>query len=141
MERAKVGTAVFIVREGRLLLQRRAGAHGIGTWSVPGGHVEFGETPEQTVIRETMEEVGVTIDSATLVAVTNDVFPESGKHYVTLWLRASGIGNETPRTTPGETSDVAWFKPDSLPSPLFTSLADLIAGKSIIPFDFRSLFA
>ncbi len=141
MDRPKVGTAVFIVRDGLLLMQRRAGPHGEGTWSVPGGHVEFGETPEETAIRETFEETGVSIRSARIVAITNDVFDESGKHYVTLWLLADGVGNETPRPLHDETSDVGWFGPDELPSPLFAPLPRLIDGGSLIPFNFRSLFA
>ena len=139
MDRAKVGTAVFIVRDGKLLMQKRAGALGIGTWSVPGGHIEFGETPEQTVIREAKEEVGVSVSSARVVAITNDVFSDLGKHYVTLWFRADGIGNEEPVALEGEVSEVGWFALDSLPSPLFAPFTTLLNGGSIIPFDFSSL--
>lgn len=141
MDRAKVGTAVFIVRNGLLLMQKRAGAHGIGTWSVPGGHIEFGETPEQTVIREAKEEVGVSIASAHIVAITNDVFEDSGKHYVTLWLRADGVGDEQLVPQEGEVSETAWFPLDALPSPLFSPFTTLLNGGSLIPFDFSSTLA
>jgi 8-oxo-dGTP diphosphatase len=139
MDRAKVGTAVFIVRDGLLLMQKRAGMHGIGTWCIPGGHIEFGEAPEQTVIREAKEEVGVSIATARIVAITNDVFHESGKHYVTLWLLADGIGDEEPVPQPGEASEVGWFPLDALPSPLFPPLENLLNGGSMIPFDPLSL--
>lgn len=46
----------------RLLLVRRAHAPGCGLWSLPGGHVEPGETDEQAVAREVFEETAVTVD-------------------------------------------------------------------------------
>lgn len=138
MERAKVGTAVLIVKDGLILLQKRVGSHGAGTWSTPGGHIEYGETPEQTVIREAKEEMGLTIDQATIVAITNDVNAGEGKHYVTLWLRASGIGDDNIILN-NESSDYGWFPLDAFPTPLFAPMADLLNGKSLIPFDLTSL--
>jgi len=45
-----------------LLLVRRAHAPGRGLWSLPGGHVEPGETDEQAVAREVLEETALTVD-------------------------------------------------------------------------------
>lgn len=46
----------------RLLLVRRAHAPGRGLWSLPGGHVEPGETDKQAVAREVLEETALTVD-------------------------------------------------------------------------------
>ncbi|MGE5309669.1 MAG: nucleotide triphosphate diphosphatase NUDT15 [Sphaerimonospora mesophila] len=70
----RVGIGVFIFRDGKFLMQQRRGSHGEGTWSIPGGHMEFGETPEQTAIREVREEIGCEIDNIRFAAVTNDFF-------------------------------------------------------------------
>lgn len=43
-ERPKVGIGVIIVRENQILLGERRSGHGAGTFSIPGGHLEFGET-------------------------------------------------------------------------------------------------
>lgn len=43
----------------RLLMVLRGRGPGVGKWSIPGGRVEPGETPEQAVVREVMEETGV----------------------------------------------------------------------------------
>ena len=52
-KQAKVGVAVLIRRGDQIVLIRRQGSHGAGTWAPPGGHIDFGETPEQCGIRET----------------------------------------------------------------------------------------
>ena len=40
----RVGVGVIVQRDGRILLGKRLGAHGEGTWALPGGHLEFGES-------------------------------------------------------------------------------------------------
>lgn len=138
-QRAQLGTGVLILKDDLLLLQKRASSHGEGTWSTPGGHIEYGETPERTAIRETEEEVGLTIGGGRIVAITNDVFENEEKHYVTLWLLAEDIGDDPIILKADETSDYGWFPLDALPSPLFLPMQTLLQGGSLIPFDLSSL--
>ena len=42
-QRVGVGCAAIIIRDGKFLMMKRAGKHGAGTWSVPGGWQEIGE--------------------------------------------------------------------------------------------------
>jgi len=65
--------------------KRHAHIH-TGHWQFPGGHLEFGETPLQCAERETLEETSLVVRAKRVVAVTNDVFAESGKHYITLFV-------------------------------------------------------
>lgn len=60
-----------IVRDevGRLLMIRRGHAPAAGLWSVPGGRIEDGETPEEAIIREVYEETGLIVGVASLVGV------------------------------------------------------------------------
>ena len=53
--------------DGRLLLIRRGHAPHAGRWSLPGGRVEAGETPEQAVEREVREETGLEVRAGALV--------------------------------------------------------------------------
>ena len=54
-----IGVGGAVVRDGRLLLVRRASRRGRGNWQLPGGFIEPDETIEQAVIREVQEEAGV----------------------------------------------------------------------------------
>lgn len=128
-ERPKVGVGVIIHRGDEILLVRRAGTHGSGTWSTPGGHLEPGETPEQCAVREAREETGVEVGDLRFRAVTNDVFGDDGKHYVTLWMEGRYRAGQAVVGAAYEMSEIGWFGWDRLPAPLFLPLQNLLAGR------------
>lgn len=65
---------------------QRLSSHGHGTWQFPGGHLEYGEDVFACAERETLEETGLVVKATKLAAVTNSVFGEVGKHYITLFV-------------------------------------------------------
>lgn len=79
--RPKVGVAVIIRKDNKILLGKRIGSHGAGTWAFPGGHLEFGETPEQCAQREVFEETGLLLENFLRHGYTNDIFNVENKHY------------------------------------------------------------
>jgi 8-oxo-dGTP diphosphatase len=118
-KRPKVGIAAFIYRDGKFLMTKRHGSHGAGAWSVPGGHLEFGESWEDCIKRETMEEVGIEIGNVQFMATTNDIFESEDKHYITIWLTADWVANEPAIGEPDKILELAWCTFDDLPQPLF----------------------
>jgi 8-oxo-dGTP diphosphatase len=58
---------------------------------LPGGHLEYGEEIFACAEREALEETGLKVRGTKLVAVTNDVFEEQGKHYITLFVRCEMV--------------------------------------------------
>ena len=114
-----------------MLLLRRQRSHGAGSWSPPGGHLDFGETVEACAIRETHEESGLRITDPRFFAITNDVFEAEGKHYITVWLRTESADGDPAVQDAAEIAEVGWFAPDRLPSPLFLSLENLMAGRGL----------
>lgn len=117
-KQVRVGVALFIWKNGKFLIYRRMGSHGAGSWSVPGGHLEVGESFEDAARRETLEEVGVTVKNIRQLAVTNDIFPED-KHYVSIWLEADWANGEPASQEPDKVLDIGWTDFANLPSPLF----------------------
>jgi 8-oxo-dGTP diphosphatase len=129
----RVGVGVLVTKGDRVLLIRRSGVHGGGTWSTPGGHLEYGESPEACAIREMREETGVEVANVRALGYTNDVFEESGLHYVTLWMAGEYLAGEATVAAPYEASEVGWYPWDALPEPLFLPLWNLVRGKSYPP--------
>lgn len=131
MSEPRVGVGIVVRRDRDLLLVRRAGSHGSGTWSTPGGHLDFGEDPAACAAREAEEETGVTLGPARFVGVTNDVFEAEGKHYVTLWFEAEHEAGDAAALADDELDAVEWFPEDALPDALFPPLLKLLAGRTI----------
>jgi len=123
-----VGVGCIVIRDGRVLLIRRHGLHGAGSWSPPGGHLGFGETPAECARRELFEETGVSVSEVTFVAITNDVFAAEDKHYLTVWMCGVPDGADGSIQAPDEVAEIGWFDVNELPSPLFLCFANLVAG-------------
>ena len=75
-----VGIGAVIISEGKIALIKRGNEPSKGKWTIPGGLVELGESPEQAVIRETKEETGLDVENPRLIDVVSNVdLDEKGK--------------------------------------------------------------
>lgn len=86
---------------------------------MPGGHLEFGESPEETAVREVREETGLNIECVRFGAVTNDIFIDDYKHYVTLWMISNWQSGEPQILEPDKFIEQKWVDFDRLPENLF----------------------
>ncbi|HEY2663734.1 MAG TPA: NUDIX domain-containing protein [Candidatus Binataceae bacterium] len=94
---------------GRVLLLRRAIEPRLGYWTFPGGYVDLGETAAQAAIRETAEEVGMTVTLGELIGVYFDL--ASPKDAIVVYLADPG---RNPPTTSPEAAQVQYFAPDQI---------------------------
>ena len=117
---------VFVFKDGKFLMAQRQGAHGAGSWSLPGGHLEFGESFEETAAREVKEETGLDIKNIRFGAVTNDYFKEENKHYITIWMLSDWAAGTAMITEPDRCAAQAWCTFDDLPEPLFLPWEQLL---------------
>jgi 8-oxo-dGTP diphosphatase len=101
--------------DGRLLLVLRGRAPSAGTWSVPGGRVEAGESDPEATAREVLEETGVRVEVGRLAGeVERDGL--GGDVYVIrdyLCRPVSGIDPSAVRAG-DDAADAAWFTPDEM---------------------------
>jgi len=117
----RVGLGVIIVnKDGKILIGRRRGSHA-QKFSIPGGHLELGETFEAGAIREIREETNLTIENPVVIAVTNNLetFREEGKHYISIVLLATRYSGELKNREPEKCEGFSWIDPNQLPEPHF----------------------
>lgn len=102
-----IGVGGAVVRDGRLLMVRRASRRGRGNWQLPGGFIEPYETIEEAVVREVQEEAGVTGRVEGVLGLRNRYDAEIGNGvYIVLLL--SPISGE-PKADGREVDDAAYF--------------------------------
>jgi len=125
-KRPKVGVGVIITKDNKILLGKRKNSHGDGTWCFPGGHLEFGESLEDCSIRETAEETGIKIKNIHFSTITNDIFKNEDKHYITIFMLADYDSGEVNLMEPEKCEKWAWFDWNKLPEPLFLPIQNLL---------------
>ena len=124
----QVGVSVIIIKDGKVLLGKRKGSHGAGTWAFPGGLIEKNEGFEQTCKREVKEETDLEIEvlNKNPVSITNDIFEKEKKHYITLFFRAKITSGKVKVLEPDKCESWEWFSWAFLPEPLFLPIKNLI---------------
>lgn len=113
-----VGVAAIVDHDERLLMIRRGGtgeyaSDGHGTWSVPGGWLEFGESPKEAAVREVYEETGVAVETREGAGFSSGGFvccvSDNGRfQIVTLFVECSFVSGEPVVTEPDKCPEVAW---------------------------------
>lgn len=124
--RPKVGVGVAVIKDGKVLLGKRKGSHGEGSWAFPGGHLEFNESLEDCARREVLEETGLAIKNIRKVTYTNDIFPKEGKHYITCYVAADYDKGELQIMEPEKCEQWEWFEWGKFPEPLFIAMQNLL---------------
>ena len=107
-----VAACALIDADGRVLLaQRPAGKPMAGLWEFPGGKVETGERPEETLIRELREELGIAVSEPCLAPLTfaSHTYPD---FHLLMPLYVCRLWEGT--VAPQEGQALAWVKPNRL---------------------------
>ncbi|NRQ37600.1 NUDIX domain-containing protein [Nonomuraea sp. NN258] len=112
--RAIVDVHVLLLRDGHVLLARRAGTgYGDGLWHLPSGHLEAGESVTAGCVREAKEEVGVDLDPADLAfAHVMHRAPDR----VGFFFAAVRWRGEPYNAEPDKCAELGWWPLDGLPA-------------------------
>jgi 8-oxo-dGTP diphosphatase len=107
-----VVACALVDKDGRVLIsQRPEGKAMAGMWEFPGGKVEPGERPEQALIRELKEELGIDVTAACLAPLT---FASHGYPSFHLLMPLYVCRRWNGQIRPGEGQKVAWVRPKGL---------------------------
>lgn len=85
-----------------------------GVWSMPGGTVEFGETAEETLVREVKEETNIDIEEIELFSYNDYIKPDEGKHWLALNFTAQAKNTKIINHEPDKFEKIEFVNPKKL---------------------------
>ena len=105
-----VGVGAVVWKDDKVLLIKRGTPPAKGSWSIPGGGQELGETVKQAVAREVKEETGLEIEVTHLIDVVDIITPDTDDniehHYTLIDYRCEWTGGEP--VAGSDAADVRW---------------------------------
>lgn len=113
--RTRLACYAISVARGKILLSRIApGYPGAGSWTLPGGGVEWGEHPLDALRREVLEETGLSMSEATFIGIDSQVYAgtsrHSAMHAIRLVYEAPMSGDPRVVEIDGSVDDAAWIE-------------------------------
>ncbi len=129
--RPYLAVSAAIVRDGKVLVVRRARKPALNLYSLPGGGVELGETLHEAVMREVREETALEVEPVALAGerevIVRDAHGEVERHFVILCYAARWRGGEPVLNE--ELDDARWLDPSEIGALRTTEgLADIVAA-------------
>jgi 8-oxo-dGTP diphosphatase len=126
-----LAVSAAIIRDGKVLIVRRAQPPAKGVYTLPGGGVEVGESLTEAVVREVREETGLTVEPVALAgyreAIVRDREGRTERHFVILPFAARWIAGEPVLNE--ELSESKWLDPSELAGLTTTQgLAEIITA-------------
>lgn len=119
MKRPGVGVGVIIQnRKNEILIGKGDFAP---HYSIPGGHLENGETFEEAAIKEIFEETGLVIKKPKVIAVTNNLrtYRDENKHYISVCVFTNEFIGQCEIKEPEKCEEWIWCDIDNIPQPHF----------------------
>jgi ADP-ribose pyrophosphatase YjhB (NUDIX family) len=126
-----LAVSAAILRDGSVLVVRRARMPASGLFSLPGGVVEIGETLHEALVREILEETAITIEPVGLAGFRETIMRDQEnrveRHFVILPFAARWVAGEACLNE--ELSEARWVKPAEIASlPATPGLAEIVAA-------------
>ena len=132
MKIPRLGASACVWRNDQVLLVKRGKEPAIGLWSLPGGHVEWGETANDAARRELLEETGVTAAlnqrADVFDAIRKDETGEVTSHYLISVFTGLWISGEARAS--GDAAEVRWARLDELAGLAMTAGAGAIIRRA-----------
>jgi len=135
----KVGIGILVIEEGKILLGKRIGAHGEGTWACPGGHLENHETILECAARELLEETGLVAEKSHIGSYEEIHFPKERKRYLNFFTFITKFSGILENREPDKNTGWHWIDIENLPDPLFEPIKKIAIQNSLKSYIKRHL--
>ncbi len=128
----RAGVGIMVVRDHKVLLGLRhsdpekadSELHGEGTWTMPGGKVDWHQTIEESARRELEEETSLKASKLKLISVTDEIVHDN--HFVTNGFICTEFEGEVKTMEPDEIVEWKWFSFDNMPEKVFPPCVKII---------------
>jgi len=138
-DRPVVGVGGVVIENGRALLIKRGSEPLLGQWSIPGGTLEIGESLQEGVARELLEETGLVVEVQDMIEVFDRIFTEHGPkepadtarpkyHFVIVDYLCERRGGEAKAGS--DVTDIAYAAEEELESFHLTSTAERVLRRA-----------
>ena len=133
-QRPYLAVSAAILRDGKVLIVRRARKPALGVYTLPGGVVEAGETLEEAVRREVREETALDIEPVALAGhrevIIRDAQARTERHFVILCFASRWLSGEPQLND--ELDEARWIDPQELAGLKTTEgLAEIVAAAAV----------
>jgi len=108
-----VTDGIVVSAEGKILLTKRNIEPEKGLWCLPGGHIDYGESPQDAIVREVKEETGLDANITQLIGVYGGAGRDPRRHSISTVFALGVNGGELEENT--EVNGFGWFTSDELP--------------------------
>lgn len=124
----RTGCGVILINDlGQILLGKRnddptladSEMHEEGTWSLPGGNIEYGESFYEAGMREVKEETNLNVKDLEIICVQTDL--NEYAHYMSVGMKSTNFNGELKIMEPDEIVMWKWFDLNNLPENLFSA--------------------
>ncbi|MFH1714015.1 MAG: NUDIX domain-containing protein [Candidatus Nealsonbacteria bacterium] len=120
-----IGFGVMVLKDNRVLLGKRHDdpekasslLHGEGSWTMPGGKLDFQEGLMEGARREMLEETGIKANILRIISISNDKVFDN--HFVTIGFVCDDFEGEPKAMEPDEITKWDWFDLNDIPDPMF----------------------
>lgn len=126
---------LVLIRDGTLLMQRRANTGFMdGSYGIPSGHLDGGETAREGCVREMREEIGIELEPRALSVV--HVMHRKAAHdeRIDFFMTTDSFAGEIENKEPDKCDDLSWFPLDALPENTIDyirfALGEISAGRT-----------
>ena len=129
---ANAGVGIMLLKDNKVLLGKRNDdpvkadslLHGEGTWTCPGGKLDFGKKIVEGAKKELFEETGIKANDLKVISVTNEIVHDA--HFVTIGFLCKNFEGKPKIMEPEEIEEWRWFSLNEIPENIYPPSLKLI---------------